>query len=92
MGEEGRRGGMSAEVEVGARGPAEEEEVGGGLMAGAPIGRVGTLPVDDRTGLANRASSLTVGNILRAMVGGRGAKAGWVGPVVISEGGGADAG
>ena len=77
---------------MGARGQAEEDEVEGGLGAGAPIGRVEILPCDDRTGLANRASSSIVGSILRAMVGGRGAKAGWVGVDVISEGGGADAG
>ena len=92
MGEEGRRGGMFAEVEVGARGPAEDDVVEGGLGAGAPIGSEVTLPMDDKTGLAKRPSSLMVGNFLSAIVGGRGAKAGGVGPVVVSEGGGANAG
>ena len=92
LGEEGRRSGTSAEVEVGARGPVAEDAAEGGLGAGAPMGSEDTLPIDDKTGLAKRLRSLMVGNFLRAIVGGRGAKVGGAGPVVVSEGGGANAG
>ena len=88
MGEEGRRGGMPADVEVGARGPVEEDAEEGGLGAGAPMGSEDTLPIDDKTGLAKRLSSLMVWDFSKAIVGGRGAKVGGAGHGVgVAEGG-----